>query len=102
MIYGDDLTHLITEEGIAHLSRCHTPEDREQAIRGVAGFTPVGLGRDKQAVENLRDRGIIQRPEDLGIAMRDANRDWLAARSIKDLVKASGGLYQPPSQFRNW
>jgi malonate decarboxylase alpha subunit len=102
MIYGDDLTHLITEEGIAHLSRCHKLEDREQAIRGVAGFTPVGLGRDKQAVENLRDRGIIQRPEDLGIALRDANRDWLAARSIKDLVKASKGLYQPPSQFRNW
>jgi len=102
MIYGDDLTHLITEEGIAHLSRCHTPEEREQAIRGVAGFTPVGLARDRTAVENLRDRGIVQRPEDLGIALRDANRDWLAARSIKDLVKASGGLYQPPSQFRNW
>ncbi len=102
MIYGDDLTHLITEDGIAHLSRCHNAADREQAIRGVAGFTPVGLNRDKRAVENLRDRGIIQRPEDLGISLRDANRDWLAARSIKDLVKASGGLYQPPSQFRNW
>jgi malonate decarboxylase alpha subunit len=26
----------------------------------------------------------------------------LAARSIKDLVRWSGGLYAPPSQFRNW
>jgi len=26
----------------------------------------------------------------------------LAARSIKDLVRASGGLYQPPKRFRNW
>ncbi len=102
MIYGDDLTHLITEEGIAHLCRCHTPQEREQAIRGVAGFTPVGLARDARAVENLRDRGIIQRPADLGIAVSDASRDWLAARSIKDLVKASGGRYKPPMQFRNW
>ena len=102
MIYGDDLTHLITEEGIAHLLRCRDTTEREQAIRGVAGFTPVGLARDARAVENLRDRRIIQRPEDLGIARRDASRDWLAARSIKDLVRASGGLYRPPSQFRNW
>jgi malonate decarboxylase alpha subunit len=102
MIYSDDLTHIITEEGICHLLRCHTPEDREQAIRGVAGYTPVGMGRDKRAVENLRDRGIIQRPEDLGIDTRQANRDLLAARSIKDLVHASGGLYDPPKKFRNW
>jgi malonate decarboxylase alpha subunit len=26
----------------------------------------------------------------------------LAARSIKDLVHWSGGLYAPPSKFRNW
>jgi malonate decarboxylase alpha subunit len=26
----------------------------------------------------------------------------LAARSIKDLVHASGGLYDPPKKFRNW
>jgi len=102
MIYGDDLTHLITEEGIAHLARCTTSQEREQAIRGVAGFTPVGLARDRRAVENLRDRGIIQRPQDLGIVLRDASRDLLAARSIKDLVRISGDRYQPPAQFRNW
>lgn len=102
MIYGEDLTHLITEEGIAHLSRCQTLEEREQAIRGVAGFTPVGLARDRRAVDNLRDRGIVERPEDLGIQVREATRDLLAARSIKDLVRASGGRYHPPAQFRQW
>src|ERR1700712_4720707 len=59
MIYGDDVTHILTEEGIANLLVCRTDEEREQAIRGVAGFTPVGLARDKRMVENLRDRGII-------------------------------------------
>jgi len=102
MIYGDDVSHIVTEEGIANLLLCRTPEEREQAIRGVAGFTPVGLARDKRAVENLRDRGIVRRPEDLGIDPRQASRDLLAARSVKDLVRWSGGLYAPPSRFRNW
>jgi len=102
MIYGEDVSHILTEEGIANLLLCRTDEEREQAIRGVAGYTPVGLGRDSRMVENLRDRGIIRRPEDLGIDKRHATRDLLAARSVKDLVRASGGLYDPPKRFRNW
>ncbi|HEY3595541.1 MAG TPA: malonate decarboxylase subunit alpha, partial [Polyangiaceae bacterium] len=102
MIYGDDVSHIVTEEGIANLLLCRTPEEREQAIRGVAGYTDVGRKRDSRAVENLRDRGIVTRAEDLGIDKREATRDWLAARSIKDLVRISGGLYRPPARFRNW
>ena len=102
MIYGDDVSHVVTEEGIANLLLCRDADEREQAIRGVAGYTPVGLGRDRRAVENLRDRGVIRRPEDLGVDKRDATRDLLAARSIKDLVRASDGLYDPPKRFRNW
>jgi len=66
------------------------------------GLDPGGRKRDRRAVENLRDRGVIKRAEDLGIDPRDATRDLLAARSIKDLVRWSGGLYQPPARFRNW
>ncbi|MEN3275700.1 MAG: malonate decarboxylase alpha subunit [Massilia sp.] len=102
MIYGDDVTHILTEEGIANLLLCRTEEEREQAIRGVAGYTPVGMGRDKRMVENLRDRGIVQRPEDLGIDKRLATRDLLAEKNMKGLVRASGGLYEPPKRFRNW
>ncbi|KIP86323.1 malonate decarboxylase subunit alpha [Stenotrophomonas maltophilia] len=102
MIYGDDVTHILTEEGIANLLLCRTPEEREQAIRGVAGYTAVGMARDKAMVENLRDRGVIRRAEDLGVRSRDASRDLLAARSVKDLVHWSGGLYEPPKRFRNW
>ena len=102
MIYGDDVTHILTEEGIANLLLCRTEEEREQAIRGVAGYTAVGRGRDRRMVENLRDRGIVQRAEDLGIDKRDATRDLLAAKNMKDLVRASGGLYAPPRRFRNW
>ncbi len=51
-------------------------------LSGLRGYTPIGIGRDRRAVENLRDGGIIRRP--------------------KDLVRASGGLYNPPKRFRNW
>ncbi|MCK9689014.1 malonate decarboxylase subunit alpha [Scleromatobacter humisilvae] len=102
MIYGDDVTHVLTEEGIANLLLCRDDEEREQAIRGVAGFTPAGQKRDRAMVEKLRARGVIRRPADLGIDPRDATRNLLAARSMRDLVRASGGLYQPPRRFRNW
>jgi malonate decarboxylase alpha subunit len=102
MIYGEDVTHILTEEGIANLLLCRTDEEREQAIRGVAGYTAMGLARDRRMVENLRDRGVIRRPVDLGIDPRDATRNLLAARSMRDLVRASHGLYEPPKRFRNW
>jgi len=102
MIYGDDVTHIVTEEGVANLLLCRNALEREQAIRGVAGYTDVGRKRDRKMVEQLRQRGVIRRPEDLGINPLDADRSMLAARSIKDLVRWSGGLYAPPSKFRNW
>jgi malonate decarboxylase alpha subunit len=102
MIYGDDVSHIVTEEGIANLLLCRGPAEREQAIRGVAGFTEVGRKRDRKAVEVLRQRGVIRRPEDLGVDVLAATRQLLAAHSIEDLVTWSGGLYRPPSKFRNW
>lgn len=102
MVYGDDVTHIVTEEGIANLLLCRDKDEREQAIRGVAGYTEVGRGRDPAMVARLRERGVIRRPEDLAIDPLDADRSMLAARSIKDLMLASGGLYRPPSRFRNW
>jgi malonate decarboxylase alpha subunit len=102
MVYGDDVTHIVTEEGIANLLMCRDLGEREQAIRGVAGYTDVGRRRDRKAVEALRQRGIIRRPADLGVNSLDATRHMLAARSIKDLVTWSGGLYAPPARFRNW
>lgn len=102
MIYGDDVSHLVTEEGIANLLLCQSLTEREQAIRGVAGYTPIGLKRDKAMVDALRSRGVIQRPEDLNISLKEADRDLLAAQTMQDLVTISKGLYCPPKKFRNW
>jgi malonate decarboxylase alpha subunit len=102
MVYGDDVSHIVTEEGIANLLLCRNRDEREHAIRGVAGYTEIGRACDAKMVERLRERGVIRRPEDLDIDPLDADRRLLAARSIKDLMRASGGLYRPPSRFRNW
>ena len=102
MIYADDLTHILTEEGIAYLHRCRNLAERMAAIRGVAGYTEVGLAARPAETRALRDQGIIRTPEDLGIDRNRANRSLLAAKNVRELVDWSGGLYDPPARFRNW
>lgn len=102
MIYGDDVTHVVTEEGIAYLYKTDSIEERKQALAAVAGVTPLGMESKEQDVSALRDRGIVALPEDLGIMRRQAKRSLLAAQTINDLVDWSDGLYQPPAKFRTW
>ncbi len=102
MIYGDDVTHLLTEEGIAYLYKARSLEERQQMIAAVAGVTAIGLRHDPKDTLRMRQQGLIALPEDLGIRRTDASRELLAARSIADLVEWSGGLYNPPARFRSW
>jgi malonate decarboxylase alpha subunit len=102
MIYGDDVTHLVTEEGIAYVYRAEGLEERKAAIAAVAGATEIGLRADAKRTGSLRARGIVATPEDLGVRRTEARRTLLAARSIDDLVAWSDGLYQPPAKFRSW
>ncbi|GAA2531492.1 malonate decarboxylase subunit alpha [Winogradskya humida] len=102
MIYGNDVTHVVTEEGVAYLYRSDSLEERRECLATVAGATPVGLRSDSHTVERLRRDGLVAFPEDLGVDVRRANRSLLAAHSIGDLVDWSGGLYDPPARFREW
>ena len=102
MIYGDDVSHVVTEEGVAYLYKAHSLADRRAALAAIAGVTPVGRTAEVREVEKLRRDGLVAFPEDLKVETRLADRSLLAARSIEDLVAWSGGLYEPPSQFRDW
>jgi malonate decarboxylase alpha subunit len=100
MIYGDDVTHVTTEQGVANLLLCRSPKEREGALRAIAGNTDFGSAQARDLTNNLRERRIVMRPSDLGIDAKDAKRDLLSARTIDDLVVCSGGLYVPPPKFR--
>jgi malonate decarboxylase alpha subunit len=102
MIYGDDVTHVVTEEGIAYLYRVNSLQERRAAICAIAGVTALGAEGSREASDDLRKRGIVALPEDLGIRRSDARRSLLAAHSVKELVEWSGGLYSPPMKFRSW
>jgi malonate decarboxylase alpha subunit len=102
MIYGDDVSHVVTEEGIAYLYKAQSIEEKRQALAAVAGVTDVGMRADSKTIALLRERGIVAYPEDLGVSRLDAKRSLLAARSVEELVEWSGGLYEPPTQFRSW
>lgn len=102
MIYGDDVTHVVTEEGIAYLFKARSLEERRMALAAVAGVTPIGQTCSIEMVQQLRQDGIVALPEDLHVRRTDAKRSLLAAKSIDDLVKWSDGLYEPPAKFRNW
>ena len=102
MIYGDDVSHVVTEEGIAYLYKAQGQEERRRALAAVAGVSPVGLKAVPAETARLRERGIVAYPEDIGVQRLAANRSLLAARNMQDLIAWSGGLYTPPARFRSW
>jgi len=102
MIYGDDVSHVLTEEGIAYLYKARSLEERKAMLAAVAGVTPIGMRQDRKESERLRNAGLIALPEDLGVQRSEATRSLLAAKSMSDLVTWSDGLYQPPARFRSW
>lgn len=102
MVYGDDVTHLVSEEGVAYLYKTQSLEERRQAVAAIAGVTPIGLNSNEEDTQRLRREGIVAFPEDLGIDLSKADRSMLAAHSIENLVEWSGGLYEPPARYRSW
>jgi len=102
MIYGDDVSHVVTEEGIAYLYKTEGIEERRRALAAVAGVSPIGLKAKPDETAALRQRGVVAFPEDIGVRPLQASRSLLAARSMEDLVAWSGGLYQVPQKFRSW
>jgi hypothetical protein len=73
MIYGDDVTHVVTEEGVACLYKAAGLEERRAALAAVGGVSPVGLKSDPQRVKKLRRDGLVAFPEDLQVSRDDAN-----------------------------
>ena len=57
MIYGDDVSHVVTEEGVAYLYKAKNLDERRSALSAVAGATPVGLRHDWDAHRRAAAQG---------------------------------------------
>ena len=99
MIDAQQMTHIVTEEGIAYLDRCNSMEEQMAAVRAVAGDTEVGNRERTPETNRLRAQEKVKTPDDLGINKSEATTDKLAANSIDDLVDISGDLYNPPQHL---
>ena len=103
MIYGDDVTHVLTEEGIAYLYKARFARAAARDDRGGGRrHARSDCGTIRRGPGALRREGLVALPEDLGV---DRNRRHaLVARGQEhgDLVDWSGGLYDPPARFRSW
>ncbi|MCS7228294.1 MAG: malonate decarboxylase subunit alpha, partial [Endomicrobia bacterium] len=101
MIYSDQITHIVTEKGIACLHKCKDLNTRMMAIAAVAGDTPVGRKITSSSIRQLRKQKIVFYPEDIGVDEKKADRELLSAKNFDDIVKWSKGLYKPPSAGYN-
>ncbi|WP_145941875.1 malonate decarboxylase subunit alpha [Corynebacterium glyciniphilum] len=102
MVYGDDLTHLVSEVGVGYLYKAQSLDERRRVVSALAGVTPLGRRSTPDDVDALRRDGLLALPADIGVRPAEANRSLLAAHSIDELVDWSGGLYDPPAKFQSW
>ncbi|NMA17292.1 MAG: malonate decarboxylase subunit alpha [Clostridiaceae bacterium] len=100
MIYGEDVSHVVTEQGIAYLYMAQSENERTRLLAAIAQGTALGERVNAADIESLRAQGKVAYPDDLGIDPADATHDLLAARSLEDLVEWSGGLYDIPDVFK--
>jgi len=99
MIAADQVTHIVTERGVAYLDRCADPTLRRMAIAAVAGETDVGRSLDAAGLCEVKRRELVRGPTELGIDPATATRSQLAASDLQDLVDISGGLYHIPASL---
>src|ERR671919_513034 len=75
MVYGDDVTHVVTEEGVAYLYRARNVKERREALAAVAGVSPIGRRHDRRNEERMRKDGLVAFPEDLRVRRADRSEE---------------------------
>ncbi|MBQ6367779.1 MAG: malonate decarboxylase subunit alpha [Erysipelotrichaceae bacterium] len=100
MMYGEDVTHVVTEQGIAYLYTAQNRAERAKLMGAVAQGTPLGETVSASELETLRRQGKVALPEDLDIDPKRATKDLLAAKSLEEIAEISGGLYEIPEKLK--
>jgi hypothetical protein len=82
MIYGDDVSHVVTEEGIAHLHKAEGIDERRAALAAVAGVTPIGLRAKPEKPRNCGGAASSRIPRiSASAAVKQSARCWPHAAS---------------------
>ncbi len=77
MIYGDAITQIVTEKGIAHLHKCATLQEREASIKLSPATRTWVKRRNLRIRPNLDGDALLLTPADLGINRpRPRLRSW--------------------------
>ena len=100
MVYGEDVSHTVTEQGIAYCYMAEDAEERKLMLASIAQGTPFGEMVTKEQIEAFRKAGKVAYPEDLGIDRAMATKDLLACKNLEEIAECSGGLYVVPEKFR--
>ena len=100
MIYSEDITHVVTEQGIAYLYRAKTREERRELLACIAQGIELGDYAGKETIEVCRREGKVAFAEDLGIDPARAGKELLAAKSLEEIVRISKGLYEIPESLK--
>lgn len=100
MIYGEDVTHVVTEQGIAYLHQAENVEERTSLLGCIAQGTPIGSLVSEARIEDYRRQGKVAYPQDLSISRAAAKKELLAADSLERIADISCGLYEVPEVFR--
>lgn len=100
MVYGEDVSHTVTEQGIAYCYMAENAEERKKMLASIAQGTPFGELVSQSEIDALRRAGKVAYPEDLGIDRAMATKDLLSCKTLEEIAKCSGGLYEVPEKFR--
>ncbi len=100
MIYGEDVTHVVTEQGIAYLYQAQNVEERKKMLACITQGTPLGELAGMDDIKVMRKSGKISFPQDMAISLEAANKNLLSAKTLEELVEWSEGLYEIPPKFK--
>ena len=100
MVYGEDVTHMVTEQGVAYLYAADSPAERTRLLGAVAQGTPIGDLVTAEEIAAFRAAGKISLCEDFGINPDAVDKSLLAAQTLDEISAISGGLYEVPDRFK--
>ena len=101
MVYGEDVSHTVTEQGIAYCYMAENAEERRKMLAAIAQGTPFGEEITAEEIAALRKAGKVAYPEDLGIDRAMATKDLLSCKTLEEIAECSKGLYEVPEKFRS-